>query len=103
MRVSLWRCGYLSGEPVFRHLPTAGGEAVWVFLRELMKTAPCGYPDFLWDGAGFHPPAPTGALEEEWTDPAKIPLLQLPPCCPKLNVMEKIRNQLHGRGVQSGV
>jgi len=86
----------LSGEPVFCHLPTVSCEAVWVFQRELVKTAPDAHHVILWDGAGFHQPAPTGKQEsgEDWTDLAKVHVLQLPPYCPELNPVEKIRDQL---------
>lgn len=82
----------LGGEPVFCHLPTVSVEAVWMFLRELVKVDPEAHHVVLWDGAGFHqPPEDCGP---DWADLAKVHVLRLPPYCPELNPTEKIWDQL---------
>lgn len=85
----------LTGEPVFCHLPTVSCDAVWTFLRELVKTDSAAHHIILWDGAGFHQPPPAASEPEpEWADLAKVHVLALPPYCPELNPVEKIWDQL---------
>ena len=82
----------LSGEPVCCFVPTVSCDAVWEFLRQLVRTDSAAQHVVLWDGAGFH--QPPDATQEEWADLNQVQVLKLPPYCPELNPVERLWDQV---------
>lgn len=77
----------VTGATQFQFLPSVNLDLSGGFLAQILASDPTAEHVVIWDGAGFHPKAPTKV-------PAHLHLLPLPPYSPELNPVEGLWDQL---------